>query len=248
MGRTALDWATALAQLSNMRLLIERGSPLDTMDVSGRTTILHAVDSHNDDALRILLEAGANPNPKVPDGLFRSSPLTAASFGGLLGMIELLIDFGAEINARNPEGWTALQTAVTMQNIECADTLLTGGADLGHVSSNGLSPLTTAITCNKHAILKLFVDRCDTSRLEWFQLLPFIAESADAKTMSILASSDLLKHTLLDEDGFAAGDKILRSRTDHDERLGNAFEYLCRRGQRRDGGRRAERQCSGIVV
>jgi ankyrin repeat protein len=217
MGRTALDWATARAQLSNMRLLIDRGSPLNTMDVSGRTTVLHAVDSHNDDALRIVLEAGANPNPEVPKGLFRSSPLTAASFGGLVGMIKLLIKFGAKVDSCNPEGRTALQAVATMQNVECADILLTYGADLAYISSNGHSPLTTAITYNNHAVLKLFIDRCDTSRLKGLQLLPIIAESADAETMSILASSDLLKQTLLNGDGFAAGRETLRSRTDYDE-------------------------------
>ncbi|MCJ1379040.1 hypothetical protein MMC17_002139 [Xylographa soralifera] len=241
MGRTALDWATARAQLSNMTLLIDRGSPLNTMDVSGRTTVLHAVDSHNDDALRILLEAGADPDPEVPKGLFRSSPLTAASFGGLVGMIKLLIKSGAKVDACNPEGRMALQAVASMQNVKCADILLTHGADLGYISSNIQSPLSTAIIYNSHAILKLFIDRFYTSRLKGFQLLPIIAEFADAETMSILASSDLLKQTLLNGngDGFAAGCETLQSRTDYNKRLGNAFEDLCRQ---------AERQCSGAVV
>ncbi|KAL9031844.1 MAG: hypothetical protein Q9196_000158 [Gyalolechia fulgens] len=38
-GRTALDWATAQARLSDIRLLIARGSPLNTMYVSGRTRL-----------------------------------------------------------------------------------------------------------------------------------------------------------------------------------------------------------------
>ncbi|KAL9129380.1 MAG: hypothetical protein Q9217_002144 [Psora testacea] len=179
-GRTALDWATARARLSDLRLLIARSSPLNTMDVSGRTTVLHAVDSHDDDALRIVLEAGANPNPEVPKSLFRSSPLTTASFGGLVRIIKLLIKFGAKVDEHNPEGRTALQAAASMQNVE--------------------------------------------------------SESADAETISILASSDLpLKRTLLDRDGFAVGRETLRSRMDYDEKLGDAFEELF---QGRQGGSR----------
>ncbi|PSN58626.1 ankyrin repeat protein, partial [Corynespora cassiicola Philippines] len=106
-GRTALDWATALAQVADMEVLIEYGSDLNTMDKSGRTTILHAIDSHNDDAVHMLLKSGANPNPKMPKGLYRSSPLTAASFGGLENMVKLLLDYGAEVDAYNPEGRTA---------------------------------------------------------------------------------------------------------------------------------------------
>jgi hypothetical protein len=226
-GRTALDWATARAQLFDMRLLIARGSSSNTMDVSGRTTVLHAVDSHDDDALRIVLEAGADPNPKVPKGLFRSSPLTAASFGGLVEMVKLLIEFGAKVNECNPEGRTALQAVASMQNVECADILLTYGADPDHTSKNGHSPFTTAIMCNNHAVLKIFLDRCHASRLKWPQLLPFIAEFADAETISILAALDLPpKRTPLDRDGFAVGRETLRSRKDYDEKLGDAFEEL----------------------
>ena len=226
-GRTALDWATARAQLSDMRLLIARGSPFNTMDVSGRTTVLHAVDSHDDHALRIVLEAGANPHPEVPQGLFRSSPLTAASFGGLEGMITLLIEFGVQVNECNPEGRTALQAVASMRNVECADILLTCGADLDYISNNGHSPFTTAIMCENHAVLKLFLDRCHASCLKWPQLLPFIAEFADAETIFILAAFDRPpKRTPLDRDGFAVGHETLRSRTDDDERLGDAFEEL----------------------
>lgn len=74
------------------------------MDFIGRTTILYVVDSYNDEAVYILLEAGADPNPKVPEGLFRSSPLKAASFSGLAKMVKLLLEFGANIDAYNPEG------------------------------------------------------------------------------------------------------------------------------------------------
>ena len=109
--------------------------------------------------------------------------------------------------------------------------LLQYGADMGYISSNGHSPLTTAIINNSHTVLKLFIDWYHVSRLEGCLLLPIIAESADAETMSILASSDLLKQTLPNEDGFAASREILQSRMDCDEELSNAFEDLCRRCQ-----------------
>ncbi|GKT88572.1 ankyrin repeat containing protein [Colletotrichum tofieldiae] len=117
-GRTALDWATARAQLHDMKLLIEHGADVNTMDVNGRTTVLHAVDSHSDAALQIVLEAGANPNPDIPEGLRRSSPLTSASFGGLKEMVRLLLDFGADVDACNPEGRTPLATSIIHNKYE----------------------------------------------------------------------------------------------------------------------------------
>ncbi|KAH8748463.1 ankyrin repeat-containing domain protein [Diaporthe sp. PMI_573] len=64
-GRTALDWATARTQLDDMRLLIARGSNINSMDITGRTTLHTAVDSHNIEAFQMVLEAGAEPNPQT---------------------------------------------------------------------------------------------------------------------------------------------------------------------------------------
>ena len=230
-GRTALDWATARAQLSDMRLLIKHNSNVNTMDVRGRTTILHAVDSHNNEAVRILLEAGADPNPKVPEGLFRSSPLKAASFGGLAEMVKLLLEFDADIDAYSPEGQTALHAAVISQNVECADILLEAGASLEDVARNGGTPLTLAIIHNSHSVLKLFVDRryehVTTVLIKRPQVLAVIAEHADTETMSIIASSMPLKLSLdPGGDEFVTGREILRQRSGYDEKLGHAFEEL----------------------
>ena len=73
-------------------------------------------------------------------------------------MVKLLINFGAKIDACNPEGLTALHAAARMQNVECAkcaDTLLACGADIDNISSNEHPPLMTAIIHN-HAMLRLF--------------------------------------------------------------------------------------------
>ena len=225
-GRTALAWATARAQLDDMKLLIACGSLVDAMDTSGRSVLLNAVDSSNNEGVRIILEAGANPNPKVPDGLFRSSPLVAASIGSKVEMIKLLIKFGAEIDATNPEGWTALQAVIKAQNVECANVLLAGGADPGYISKSGHSALTAAIIYNSHAVLKLLIDWYHTDHLKGLQLLPIIAESADAETMSILGAW-ALKQTLLNGCDFVVSYEILHSRTDYNGRLDNAFRKFC---------------------
>lgn len=222
-GRTALDWATSRAQLDYMSLLITCGSNPNTMDVPGRTTILHAVDSHNVQALRIVLDAGADPNPQMPQGLFRSSPVTAASFGGLAEMIKLLAQFGANIDAVNPEGRTALQAVAVTQNVECAAILLQRGADMDHLSRNGCTPLMTAISHNKHAVLRVFLSNKYVSRMKGSQLLPIIAQHADSETMSILASSQSFN---LNGIGLAAGRDTLLCRSDYDDMLGHAFENL----------------------
>lgn len=159
-SRTALDWATARCQLDDMALLIKYGADPNNMDVTGRTPVLHAVDSHNAESLYVILRAGGNPNPTYPKGLFRSSPLTAAGFAGMPTLLKHLLDFEADPNASNPEGLTALHSVSRTHNTECALLLLEYGANLNAKSSNGQTPMTTAIIHNNHPVLRLFVDRC----------------------------------------------------------------------------------------
>lgn len=159
-NRTALDWATARAQLEDICVLLKYGADPNNMDITGRTPVLHAVDSHNIPCLRLILLGGGDPNPTMPKGLFRSSPLTAAGFAGMPEMLKLLLDFDANPKACNPEGLTALHSVAHTQNVECARLLLEYGADLNAMSGNGVTPLSTAIMHNNHPVLQLFVDHC----------------------------------------------------------------------------------------
>jgi hypothetical protein len=159
-GRTALAWATARVQLQEMTILLQHGADANNMDITGRTPVLHAVDSHDPACLRLILTGGGNPNLRPPKGLFRSSPLTAAGFAGETSLLKLLLDFGAEPNARNPEGLTALHSVARTQNLECALLLLDYGADLHAAANDGDTPLTTAIVHNNHPVLKVIMDRC----------------------------------------------------------------------------------------
>ena len=75
-------------------------------------------------------------------------------------MLKLLLNFEANPNACNPEELTALHSVARTQNVNCALLLLEFGADLNAMSSNGRTPLTTAIVYNNHPVLQLFVDCC----------------------------------------------------------------------------------------
>ena len=123
------------------------------MHTSVRSILLNAVNSSNNESLRIILQAGANPNPTVPENPFRSSPLTGAGIGGKLEIIKLLIEFSVKINATNLEGLMVLQAVTKVQNVECAKIMLTRGAELGYISKNGHSALTTVLIYNSHAVL-----------------------------------------------------------------------------------------------
>jgi uncharacterized protein len=65
----------------------------------------------------------------------------ASRRAGNIQIIQLLIDKGANVNAKNPRGWTPLIAALETQHREAADLLLEKGADVGAKNALGLTAL-----------------------------------------------------------------------------------------------------------
>jgi uncharacterized protein len=102
-GFTALHFAAFFGHPEAATLLIERGAEVDAFGRGWMTgTALHSAASRlQSDVVRILLEAGANPDVRQSAGW---TPLHAAAMNGDLASLELLIDAGADPAAENDEG------------------------------------------------------------------------------------------------------------------------------------------------
>lgn len=102
-GFTALHFAAFFGRDEAAELLIERGAEVDAFGRGWMTgTAMHsAVSRLQSDIVRILLEAGANPNVRQSAGW---TPLHAAAMNGDLASVELLLAAGADPAATNDEG------------------------------------------------------------------------------------------------------------------------------------------------
>lgn len=85
------------------------------------TPLIHAIDTESEDIIRLLLDAGADP-----DGDFSNIPLALASNAKIA---RLLIERGAKVDRRGMDGKTPLYWACADQRWEVAKTLLEFGAD-----------------------------------------------------------------------------------------------------------------------
>jgi uncharacterized protein len=102
-GFTALHFAAFFGRFEAAELLIQRGAEVDAFGRGWMTgTAMHsAVSRLHSHVVRILLEAGANPNVRQSAGW---TPLHAAAANGDLASVDLLLDAGADFTATNDEG------------------------------------------------------------------------------------------------------------------------------------------------
>jgi ankyrin repeat protein len=122
---------------------IARGGDINIQSFSGAylkwTPLMFAVQSGREDAVKLLVAAGADVNIKEHN--YYSSPLMCAVNGDYTNIIKLLIAAGADINAKDASGWTPLMHASSMGCPGAAVILIRAGADVNAVNNDGWSAL-----------------------------------------------------------------------------------------------------------
>jgi uncharacterized protein len=94
----------------------------------GFTALHHAAYFGQEDAARILLERGAPGDVVSRNADIVVTPLHSAAAGAHPGIVKLLLEHGADPNARQPGGSTPLDAARQNGDEESAEALLAAGA------------------------------------------------------------------------------------------------------------------------
>ena len=133
--------------LDIMRFLLDHGANWDSRDNHGNTILHFAASEGHLETARLLLERGADINSQNKEGL---TPLQQASrdtrrgYLGIVDIVRFLLDHGANVDARDNCGNTALHFAVSEGLLETAHLLLKQGADVNSQNNVGLTPLQRA--------------------------------------------------------------------------------------------------------
>lgn len=103
----------------------------------GFTALHYAAFFGQEDAARILLEAGAEVGVVARNESIRVQPLHSAASGGHAAIVELLLEHGADANAVQEGGFTPLHSAAQNGDRKSVEALLGAGADPKRATDDG---------------------------------------------------------------------------------------------------------------
>ena len=156
------------------RMLDDGADPNAWSPLHGQSLLFTASEVEDLALVRMLLERGADPNQRltiVRYGLFRPD-VTVLMHARIASIAAALIEFGADVNAQDKRGTTALMNATLWGRPDVLRVLLDHGADVT-MRKNGYMK-TTALDLAKHQ-LTVWQDRLRRSGY-WFYSLDFVAE------------------------------------------------------------------------
>lgn len=112
-----------------IHLAITKGAEIEHKDVyTHETALFTAVCHEHEEAVKVLLSYGADPNTTSDTFTYESFPLYEACALGNYKIVDLLINNRANVNQKKKTGETALYVSTCKDNAEIASLLLNHGA------------------------------------------------------------------------------------------------------------------------
>jgi quinoprotein dehydrogenase-associated probable ABC transporter substrate-binding protein len=189
-GYTPLINAIRSGYVAVATYLVEHKADVNRADRTGWTPLMWAAWADNPASARMLIAHGARLDATDNDGL---TPLAIAAQNAKVKTIPVLLDNGADVNARVTKGgYTPLMLASLSGSNVLATSLIEHGADANAANSGGVTALMIAAAGNHPAIAEVLLQSgADVN-----------ARSEDGRTALSIArahSNDAVTKVLVDE-------------------------------------------------
>lgn len=156
-GTTPLHEAVRYGNLEIVQMILNAGANVNAKDNLGKTPILLAIPEKNSlEIYKTLLKFKADATEK---DMYGDTALHTATMTNVpVAVLQELVNGGAEINARNKEGVTALLVALENHNLQHVQFYASHGADIHSKDNKGSSPLKIALA-SKDNFLEMIINR-----------------------------------------------------------------------------------------
>jgi ankyrin repeat protein len=139
--KTVLMIASEEGHNDIVKLLIDRGAHLDTVNASGWSALGCAIEHDRLDTLRLLLSLGADPGITGFEG---DTPLILGAKEGKTAIVQALLESGARVDAANSDGGTALMYGAANAYRDVVRLCLSAGASVNLRDCDGKTALDWA--------------------------------------------------------------------------------------------------------
>jgi ankyrin repeat protein len=129
-GELDLFEASALGDVDRLRELLDAGADPNEFAPDGFFALGLACFFKHPDAVRLLLDHGADVHQRARNEQIQVLPIhSAAANNGSVEIVRMLLDAGADVNVTQPGGFRAIDAARQEQNEQLERLLLERGAE-----------------------------------------------------------------------------------------------------------------------
>ncbi|KAJ3679843.1 hypothetical protein LUZ60_016121 [Juncus effusus] len=193
----AVEYFESTSQI--LTLILRKNPNLLETPLFGRTPLCHAILCQNPNSVSSLLELGANPNFPIKTPCHEFYPIHLAARLGNMEIINILLNYRTDIDAKNLNGDTPLMVSARFGKIDSFFELIKFGADLGLVNKLGYTAIgianSSGFGLSVSEIITKALDlnaKIKSSNNDIFSPLHFMARSSHAGPLqTIILNSSL---------------------------------------------------------
>jgi ankyrin repeat protein len=154
-GSTPLMHAAAFGSVESIEILLKKGADVNAKNAFNATALLRCAGDAR--KARMLIERGADVKIAAQTG--RTPLIVAARQPGNAAIVALMISKGADVQAKDRNGVTALHQATNAGDLESMRLLIENGADVNALDSLGDSPLLKGAGLGSAAVVRLLLSK-----------------------------------------------------------------------------------------